>query len=190
MAGLGSLSHPGRRRKSPWKQSFPRLLPRHCGGVDNSFLQQIDSTLKCAYAGPDMLIFTKCRSLLFAKNFQKHLEAADMVMAELSASGEGEAVLSCLDLLLRWAVIRLCDPRGNTTSLLKVLDMCKALLEFLDARDEQLSQIEAACLFPCIVEKAGHNNVCTLPVKAYLLHHPAFMLCTTCLFGQMRVYLC
>lgn len=101
-----------------------------------------------------------CRGLLFAKDFQKHVEAADMIMAELSATPEErEAVLSCLDLLLRWAVIRLCDPRGNTTSLLKVLDMCKALLEFLDAKDAQLSQIEAACFFPCIVEKAGHNNV-------------------------------
>jgi len=98
-----------------------------------------------------------CRSLLFAKDFQKHVEAADLVMAELSANPE--AVLSCLDMLLRWAVIRLCDPRANTTCHLKVLDMCKALLGFLDAQDKQLSQMEAACFFPGIVEKVGHNAV-------------------------------
>ena len=38
-----------------------------------------------------------------------------------------EAAVSNLDLLLRWAVLRMCD--GNTQCLLKVLEMCKALLE-------------------------------------------------------------
>ena len=38
-----------------------------------------------------------------------------------------DAAVSCLDLLLRWAVLRLCD--ANTQCLLKVLDLCKALFD-------------------------------------------------------------
>ena len=36
-----------------------------------------------------------------------------------------DAAVSCLDLLLRWAVLRLCD--ANTQCLLKVLELCKAM---------------------------------------------------------------
>ena len=47
------------------------------------------------------------------------MEAAELLQAELLA--QPEPLLASLDLLLRWAVLRLCDPRANTTCLLKVL---------------------------------------------------------------------
>jgi hypothetical protein len=43
--------------------------------------------------------------------------------------------------------------------VLKVLDLCKALMRFLDDQGRQLSSHEAACFLPCLVEKAGHNAV-------------------------------
>ena len=66
-----------------------------------------------------------CRALLFSKDFRQHVEAADMLLGQLPDIPE--AAVSNLDLLLRWAVLRMCD--GNTQCLLKVLEMCKALLE-------------------------------------------------------------
>ena len=48
-----------------------------------------------------------------------------MLLAQLPDLSE--AALSSLDLLLRWAALRICD--ANTQSLLKVLEMCRALLD-------------------------------------------------------------
>jgi hypothetical protein len=45
------------------------------------------------------------------------VEAAELLQAALPV--QPDALLSSLDLLLRWAVLRLCDPRANTTCLLK-----------------------------------------------------------------------
>ena len=53
-----------------------------------------------------------------------------------------EAAVSCLDLLLRWAVLRLCD--ANTQCLLKVLDLCKALFETCQ---EMVSKAEACAAY-------------------------------------------
>ena len=52
--------------------------------------------LQCA---PDILVFAECRPLLFAKDFQKHLKAIDMLQGELSSNQQ--AVMASLDLLLR-----------------------------------------------------------------------------------------
>ena len=40
-----------------------------------------------------------CRTSLFSKDFQKHLEAIDMIMGELSR--DQEPIMASLDLLLR-----------------------------------------------------------------------------------------
>ena len=62
------------------------------------------------------------RALLFAKDFQKHVEAAELLLAELPE--HPEHMMASLDLLLRWAVVRMCDPRANTTCQLKVRRGC------------------------------------------------------------------
>ena len=129
------------------------------------------------------------RKLLFSKDFKKHIEAADVLLGQLD--DVGEAVISCLDLLLRWLVYRICD--ANTQCLLKVLHLTKALFalcassvrpwlcppDFLSAelswlsgqkpdfkpfacmQGIQLSDAEAQSFLPCLVEKAGHNQVAT-----------------------------
>lgn len=66
-----------------------------------------------------------CRRLLFSADFRRHIEAADLLLIQLPDITD--AAVSCLDLLLRWAVLRLCD--ANTQCLLKVLDLCKALFD-------------------------------------------------------------
>ena len=123
-----------------------------------SHMQRPDS---CSSTPPgsnylNSVIHTHGRGLLFASDFRKHVEAAELLMAALP--GEAEAELAALDLLLRWAVVRLCDPHGNTTCLLRMLELCQALLGLLVDAGGQLSQYDALCLLPCLVEKAGHNQ--------------------------------
>ncbi|PRW20522.1 microtubule associated isoform A [Chlorella sorokiniana] len=101
-----------------------------------------------AVASPDWY------GLLFAKDFKRHLDAAEQLMASLSELLE--EVQASLDLILRWAVLRICD--GNMQSLVKVLEMCKVLLEGLAGAGYQLTDYEALCLLPAVVEKAGHNQ--------------------------------
>ena len=67
------------------------------------------------------------RRLLFARDFKKHMDAADLIIGSLE-NREAEA-MSCMDLLLRWVVIRVCD--ANTQCLLKVLDLATALFKLM-----------------------------------------------------------
>lgn len=121
-----------------------------CNGLIHAPQQRIGSHYL------NSVVHTHGRDLLFASDFRKHVEAAELLMAALP--GEAEAELAALDLLLRWAVVRLCDPHGNTTCLLRMLELCQALLGLLVDAGGQLSQYEALCLLPCLVEKAGHNQ--------------------------------
>lgn len=82
-----------------------------------------------------------CRKLLFSPDFKRHIEAADLLLQQLP--DVADAAVSCLDLLLRWAVLRLCD--ANTQCLLKVLDLCTALFAVCQ---EMVSLL--ACLVLCI----------------------------------------
>jgi len=63
------------------------------------------------------------RRLLFAKDFKRHMEAADIILGQLGDLPR--EAMSCMDLLLRWLVLRICD--ANTQCLLKVLALTKAL---------------------------------------------------------------
>lgn len=71
--------------------------------------------------------FLWCRTLLFAKDFKRHMDAAELILNSLD-SHQSEA-MSCMDLLLRWVVVRVCD--ANTQCLLKVLDLVKALFTLM-----------------------------------------------------------
>lgn len=45
-----------------------------------------------------------------------------------------KAVTSAMDLLFRWVALRLCDPHGNTTAILKVLELCKELFSLVESQ--------------------------------------------------------
>ncbi|KAL0039701.1 hypothetical protein WJX77_005628 [Trebouxia sp. C0004] len=94
------------------------------------------------------------KKLLFSADFRRHIEAADLLLMQLP--DVADAAVSCLDLLLRWAVLRLCD--ANTQCLLKVLDLCKALFDVCQEMGYQLSEYETMVFVPCLIEKAGHNQ--------------------------------
>ncbi|KAL0028272.1 hypothetical protein WJX79_006476 [Trebouxia sp. C0005] len=94
------------------------------------------------------------KKLLFSADFRRHIEAADLLLMQLPDIAD--AAVSCLDLLLRWAALRLCD--ANTQCLLKVLDLCKALFDVCQELGYQLSEYETMVFVPCLIEKAGHNQ--------------------------------
>ncbi len=94
------------------------------------------------------------RSLLFHKDFRKHMEGASMLLD--TATQDPPAALSCLDLLLRWIVLRQADT--NTQCLLKLLELAKVLLVLLQEQEMELSELELLVLVPCLIEKSGHNQ--------------------------------
>ena len=64
------------------------------------------------------------------------MEAADIIILQL-VFVHLEA-MSCMDLLLRWVVIRICD--ANTQALLRILDLTKALFNLM------ISKASFSCL--------------------------------------------
>ncbi|KAK9814323.1 hypothetical protein WJX72_004049 [[Myrmecia] bisecta] len=94
------------------------------------------------------------QKLLFGKDFKQHMDAAGMILQQLPELSD--AVLASLDLLFKWVAMRVCD--GNTQSLLKILELCQELFNFLIDAEYQITEYEAQCLMPTLVEKAGHNQ--------------------------------
>jgi len=97
--------------------SIQNLLSQSCRSM-------VFKTVPAIYLLTELPCF-HCRKLLFSADFRRHIEAADLLLMQLPDIAD--AAVSCLDLLLRWAVLRLCD--ANTQCLLKVLDLCKALFD-------------------------------------------------------------
>jgi cytoskeleton-associated protein 5 len=112
------------------------------------------------------LLAPEMRALFFACEFRRHCAAADALRELLSSSASSAAAadssscppmdpatLAALDLVLRWAVLRLAE--GNTSTLLSVTAMLRALLASLERSGGRLSEHEARCLLPGLVEKVG-----------------------------------
>ncbi|KAL4854812.1 hypothetical protein ACK3TF_004509 [Chlorella vulgaris] len=110
-------------------------------------------------------------ALLFHKDFKRHLEAAEQLVANLAELLE--EVQASLDLILRWAVLRICDGNMQASrSLVKVLEMCRALLEALAGAGYRMTEYEALVFLPAVVEKAGHNQD-----RVRALHRDVLRLC-------------
>lgn len=65
--------------------------------------------------------------------------------------------MSNVDLILRWAVLRMAD--GNSQTLGRVLELTRALLCTLGDQGIPLAELDAHVLLPAVVEKAGHAQV-------------------------------
>jgi len=91
--------------------------------------------------------------LLMSSDFKHHARAMQTCQENIASQMEG--IVSNLDLLCHWMVIRICD--NNTTSLLSILAFLDVLVDSLSTRGYQMSDYEANSLLPCLVEKSGHN---------------------------------
>ncbi len=94
-------------------------------------------------------------SKMFSTEFKAHLEA----IQELSTNGlanYSEEIVDWLDVILKWCAYRLSD--SNVSVLKAVLEFAQALLNNLVQSSYALSDYEANCFLPMLIEKSGFNN--------------------------------
>ncbi|KAK3562246.1 hypothetical protein QTP86_032583 [Hemibagrus guttatus] len=91
---------------------------------------------------------------LFHTDFQKHIKAISTMMEHLEA--ETEAMVSCLDLILKWFTLRFFDT--NTSVLIKALEYLKLLFATLSNKDYHLTEHEATLFIPYFILKMGEQK--------------------------------
>uniref|UniRef100_A0A7S0RW58 TOG domain-containing protein n=1 Tax=Chlamydomonas leiostraca TaxID=1034604 RepID=A0A7S0RW58_9CHLO len=128
-----------RAKKGKYKPAKLELRPDEAATLENEITPVISTQLK---------------ALMFGKDFKQHCQAADLVRDAVGTSYD--EVQGIADLLLRWSTLRVAE--GNTQALVKVLDMLKELFAAMEQRGDKLSEYEAKCILPVLVEKAGHNQ--------------------------------
>ena len=96
-------------------------------------------------------------SQLFHDNFKHHLTALATLTKLVTVEEHKEAVVGCLDLLLRWVTLRFFDT--NTTVNLKCLEFLHALFETLVERGYRMSDYEAGAFLPYLVQKVWYSSV-------------------------------
>ena len=87
---------------------------------------------------------------LFDEDIQQQLSAVSTLSQ--SVTDEREAAISCSDLLLQWATLKL----SNTTNIsvnIKSLEFLQNLFKVFETSKYQLSDCEAHSLLPCLVLK-------------------------------------
>ena len=101
------------------------------------------------------LVSDSFHAQLFHRDFARQLQAVDALESLLGSNAE--ALLSVLDLVLRWCSWRMVD--ANTALLLKLLHFLQSLLQQLQLTGYRLHEGEACDLLPFLVEKVlGHGN--------------------------------
>ncbi|XP_057185061.1 cytoskeleton-associated protein 5 isoform X3 [Triplophysa rosa] len=102
---------------------------------------------------------------LFHFDFQRHVKAIGAMIEHMEA--ECEAVISCLDLVLKWFTLRFFDT--NTSVLMKALEFLKLLFIMLSKKDYQLNDYEASSFIPYLILKVGESkDVVRKDVRAIL----------------------
>jgi cytoskeleton-associated protein 5 len=146
------LSPPERKEERLTK--LPRKPLASVGGKD--FAAEVrDSGAEELSAAAAAYMRDDLRARMLCADFKMHIEAAEALEGALSE--QLEEVISVLDLLFRWAVLRLCELAPNTSSLLRVLDWLNALFDALRGAGYRLREEEAVLLLPVVLEKSGHN---------------------------------
>ncbi|XP_028649672.2 LOW QUALITY PROTEIN: cytoskeleton-associated protein 5 [Erpetoichthys calabaricus] len=91
---------------------------------------------------------------LFHLDFQHHIKALTAMIEHLES--DKDAILSCLDLILKWLTLRFFDT--NTSVLMKALEYLKLLFALLSREDYHLNEFEAASFIPYLVLKVGESK--------------------------------
>ncbi|KAG0567085.1 hypothetical protein KC19_7G108600 [Ceratodon purpureus] len=90
---------------------------------------------------------------LLSPDFKKQIDGLDLLQKAIP--NQTKEIIEILDVIFRWSSIRFAE--SNTTCLLKVIDFLFDLVEGLKGEAYMFSEFEASILFPCLVEKSGHN---------------------------------
>ncbi|XP_072518967.1 cytoskeleton-associated protein 5 isoform X2 [Salminus brasiliensis] len=102
---------------------------------------------------------------LFHYDFQHHVKAVNAMIEHMEA--ESEAVIGCLDLILKWFTLRFFDT--NTSILMKAMEFLKLLFTMLSRENYHLSEYEASSFIPYLILKVGESkDVVRKDVRAIL----------------------
>ncbi|XP_073687639.1 cytoskeleton-associated protein 5 isoform X2 [Garra rufa] len=102
---------------------------------------------------------------LFHFDFQRHVKAIGAMIEHMEP--ECEAVIGCLDLILKWFTLRFFDT--NTSVLMKALEFLKLLFTMLSRKNYQLNDYEASSFIPYMILKVGESkDVVRKDVRAIL----------------------
>lgn len=103
---------------------------------------------------------------LFHFDFQRHVKAIGAMIEHMEA--EFDAVIGCLDLVLKWFTLRFFDT--NTSVLMKALEFLKLLFTMLSKKNYQLNDYEASSFIPYLILKVGESkDVVRKDVRAILI---------------------
>ncbi|XP_052399715.1 cytoskeleton-associated protein 5 isoform X1 [Carassius gibelio] len=91
---------------------------------------------------------------LFHFDFQRHVKAIGAMIEHMEP--ECEAVIGCLDLILKWFTLRFFDT--NTSVLMKALEFLKLLFTMLSRKNYQLNDYEASSFIPYLILKVGESK--------------------------------
>uniref|UniRef100_A0A8B9HUE7 Cytoskeleton associated protein 5 n=1 Tax=Astyanax mexicanus TaxID=7994 RepID=A0A8B9HUE7_ASTMX len=118
---------------------------------------------------------------LFHFDFQHHVKAVNAMIEHMEA--EAEAVIGCLDLILKWFTLRFFDT--NTSILIKAMEFLKLLFTMLSRENYHLSEYEASSFIPYLILKVGESkDVVRKDVRAILT-----MLCNVYSASKMFPFL-
>ncbi|XP_028842813.1 cytoskeleton-associated protein 5 isoform X3 [Denticeps clupeoides] len=102
---------------------------------------------------------------LFHFDFQRHVKAIGAMIEHME--DEREAVVGCLDLVLKWFTLRFFDT--NTSVLMKAMEFLKLLFSMLSREDYHLNEYEASSFIPYLILKVGESkDVVRKDVRAIL----------------------
>lgn len=90
-------------------------------------------------------------SQLFHKDFKQHLAALDSLVRLADTSPR--SLLSNSDLLLKWCTLRFFET--NPAALIKVLELCKVIVELIRDTETPMSQEEVSAFVPYLLLKTG-----------------------------------
>ncbi|XP_066505991.1 cytoskeleton-associated protein 5-like isoform X2 [Hoplias malabaricus] len=85
---------------------------------------------------------------LFHYDFQHQVKAVNAMIEHMEA--EAEAVVGCLDLILKWFTLRFFDT--STSILMKAMEFLKLLFTMLSRENYHLSEYEASSVIPYLIQ--------------------------------------
>ena len=101
---------------------------------------------------------SKLMEYLFHTDFKYQCEAVDVIFKLLNSNDTNQFtnIISNMDLIFQWMCVGICG--GNMQLLLKILDLLGCFLVLMKERDYVPTDYEMGIIFPCLVEKSGHNQ--------------------------------
>eukprot|EP01134_Creolimax_fragrantissima_P004026 CFRG4026T1 len=156
---------------------------------------------ECAADGPrnDQVVALKEQMLscvkehvvtqMWAADQRQHHIALDVITAAVKSDHDAQTpglcldeAISCCDVLLKYASVRLCDT--NTTSMLKTLALLRAMVDSFIQYQHSLSDYEVSIILPILVVKIGEKEMVQKEARALIR-----CLCTVHPSSKIFVYL-